>query len=327
MSDETEVFWIDYYGTVSYSSMVALVVYDYSITIDREVENIWKKKFNLSSWIFIINRYATLFAASGIATFQMFPRTRLRLVSRSGCFFCIINNFYSCLGLWFSTIMASVILQTATLCFYIIRTWAIWGQHPLPPLVLTPLAISVITLNGLFNLAQTYEGISPLQSPYGGCILSPTISNELLNRDGTIQLCLSFILNILEATLFNVDSEAADIVVLIGPITWLTHVIVSRMILDLKTIDQITMASIPDLAGLSNRFSSIHFVGNIGAPLDTLSIREPSDNDMGESFEITTSVITVSAKQAIENPLSIGLLDERYDMMSSGSQTGLAIGA
>ncbi|KAI0785671.1 hypothetical protein C8Q75DRAFT_809263 [Abortiporus biennis] len=312
MSDETEVFWIDYYGTVSYSSMVALVVYDYSITIDREVENIWKKKFNLSSWIFIVNRYATLFAASGIAAFQMFPRTRL---------FSMLND----VNHYFDPLTG----------FYIIRTWAIWGQHPLPPLVLTPLAISVITLNGPRHMKAfppfIQDAASAISITFSFFVLCGTLVKTLSLKRAAKQANLkSSLVSLLirdEATLFNVDSEAADIVVLIGPITWLTHVIVSRMILDLKTIDQITMASIPDLAGLSNRFSSIHFVGNIGAPLDTLSIREPSDNDMGESFEITTSFVAVSAKQAIENPLSIGLFDERYDIMSSGSQTGLAIGA
>ena len=39
---------------------VALYVYDCLVTMDQEVNNIWLKKWTLSTWIYALNRYAAL---------------------------------------------------------------------------------------------------------------------------------------------------------------------------------------------------------------------------------------------------------------------------
>ncbi|KAI0781921.1 hypothetical protein C8Q75DRAFT_812066 [Abortiporus biennis] len=256
MSDETaeivNSFWVAFFGTASYVSMAALAVYDYCITFDQELQYIWKKKtFNLSSAIFIVNRYATLMVVLGTAALELFPRT--------------LQDAFSALG---------GVLSFLVLCSTLAKTLAL-------------------------KTAANQAGIK-------GTLIT------LLIRDGTLYLCLTFVLNILEAILFNIHSQAPGIEVILGPVDWLRPIILSRMILDLKSIDQVSMASLPDIR--SSRFSSINFVGNIGGPLNTLPVNE---NDSTDEDQLVTSsgatVPRISAKQIIEDPLSIGLFDEKYD--------------
>ncbi|KAI0782177.1 hypothetical protein C8Q75DRAFT_533511 [Abortiporus biennis] len=136
----------------------------------------------------------------------------------------------------------------------------------------------------------------------------------LLIRDGTLYLSLTIILDILETVLFNVESRVAGIVVILGPVSWLRPIIVSRMILDLKSIDRISTSSLPEQH--TSRFSSIMFVGNIGAPLNMTPINEIVE-DEPEETEISGATITpVTLKQLSEDPLSIGLFDEQYERSS-----------
>ncbi len=40
-----------------YISMIALVAYDYIITIPQEITAVWKRKFSIATLLFVINRY------------------------------------------------------------------------------------------------------------------------------------------------------------------------------------------------------------------------------------------------------------------------------
>ncbi|KAL4251468.1 hypothetical protein ABKN59_005712 [Abortiporus biennis] len=302
MSNESteivEGFWVDFFGTASYVSMAALALYDYCITFDEEVEQVWKRRCNLSSIVFVINRYSNLYAVFAIIAFELFARTHFRLV---------------CVWMFFSASVFFSVSQLAILTFVVIRTWAIWGRHFLPLVMLTPLALGVTALDAVNNLAHIYEGFSPMQSPYGGCLLIPSISNNgtfrckaqyrsihnrflalcgtlaktlmlkraasqagierslasLFIRDGAISLCATFILNVLQVVGYLTQSKEhmAGIWVLSGPSTWFMPIIISRMLLDLKTIDQVCTASLQN--GSSSEVSSVGFIGNIGAPLDS----------------------------------------------------------
>ncbi|THG99114.1 hypothetical protein EW026_g3159 [Hermanssonia centrifuga] len=44
------------------ASMFALTVYEYIITLQREVTWIWLRKWTLATWIFLANRYLTIAA-------------------------------------------------------------------------------------------------------------------------------------------------------------------------------------------------------------------------------------------------------------------------
>ncbi|KAF7800342.1 hypothetical protein EIP86_011592 [Pleurotus ostreatoroseus] len=39
------------------TGLVALVAFDYVITIDQEVNMVWKKKWTAATWLFMTNRY------------------------------------------------------------------------------------------------------------------------------------------------------------------------------------------------------------------------------------------------------------------------------
>lgn len=46
--------------------MSVLCVHDYFLTLPREVAYIWQRKLSIASWLFLVNRYATLyFSVSG----------------------------------------------------------------------------------------------------------------------------------------------------------------------------------------------------------------------------------------------------------------------
>ncbi|KAI0783789.1 hypothetical protein C8Q75DRAFT_736617 [Abortiporus biennis] len=306
-----EGFWVDFFHAASYFSVVALAVYDCCITFDREVEHIWKRRSNVSTVIFVVVRYANLYNLIGNTALQFLPPTRSSILYHSNYEYHRLNEF-------------------SLLAFFVLRTWAIWGQHVLPILVLTPLGIGVIILNGVplhfghhMEVADATTALSITLSflvMCGTLVKTLTLKRAakragvkgtlitLLIRDGTTYLCLTFILSLLQAIAVNIQSRVAGIVVIVGPTNSLRPIIVSRMILDLKSMDRVSMASLSHLH--SSRFSSVHFVGNIGAPLNTTLMGQPEGEDVFTNSDGT--VTFVSAKQVIENPLSIGLLDGYY---------------
>ncbi|KAL4245144.1 hypothetical protein ABKN59_010519 [Abortiporus biennis] len=129
--------------------------------------------------------------------------------------------------------------------------------------------------------------------------LEIAITFALLIRDGTLYLCVTFVLNILDACVVSTSPKTPDIEVLIGPGTWLCPILISRT--------------------HSSRFSSMHFVGNVGAPLNITSSYDYEGED-----GIPCDTPFVSARQVLENPLSIGLLDETYTNMERENVSGLA---
>ncbi|KAI0783813.1 hypothetical protein C8Q75DRAFT_782211 [Abortiporus biennis] len=272
---------------------------------DQEVEKIWKRRFNLSSAIFVAVRYTTLCAVLGNSALNLFPPTH--------------SASLSCIGLWLSASISASIADIFIAAFFVARTWAIWGRHPFPLLVLIPLVLSGIIIDAVFNFAITY----------GGCILVSNLPIDVQNSDIGSALAITFSFLILCGTLTKTLKlkRAADQAQLKGNLVSLLirdgmvlattafsngisltcrfrHILLSRMILDLKSIDQISMASLQYMT--SSQFSSIHFIGNIGAPLDILI--EDEANISGAAIDTTRS----SVKQLLEDPLSIGLLDEQY---------------
>ncbi|KAI0783802.1 hypothetical protein C8Q75DRAFT_810593 [Abortiporus biennis] len=273
-TDIIQGFWADFYGTASYVSMAALAIYDHCITFDREVQHIWSRRFNLSSAIFIVNRYLNLLGILALTSIQLFSRT-----PSSG-------RRHSCLGLWYFVSIALIFQDIADLSFFVVRTWAIWGRHLLPLLVLAPFGLSVAALNSLDNFETKYGGLYPLQSPYGGCLLISTVPDNLSRR--------------------------------------FSPIIISRMILDLKSIHQVsTSGSLSDLQ--SSQISSIRFIGSIGAPLnDTTVMTENEDEDEATNPDTATTRL-VSIKQIIEDPLSIGLFDEKYNSATERGSAAVSI--
>ncbi|KAI0783790.1 hypothetical protein C8Q75DRAFT_736618 [Abortiporus biennis] len=313
-SDDVEMLWGIYFNAISYTSMAAFALHEYCLTFDREVEHIWKKRHNLLSIIFVVNRYTVLIGALG-ATFSQF----------------VLYTRLSCLGLIFTVSGSIICSEAALISFFVIRTWAIWGRHPLPLLVLTPLGLGVIVLDALLNFSLGFRGISNLQSPYGGCIIVPTFSGDLGNnslrfisavqdaaaslsitfsflvltgtlaktlvlkraadrvgikgnlislliRDGSVYLCLTLIVDILQPVLFNIGGKDTSLSIIAGPVTWFRPIVISRMILDLKNINKIPSASHPSWS--TAQMSTVQFMGNVGAPLDTYLMNDEDEDNI-----------------------------------------------
>ncbi|KAL4243607.1 hypothetical protein ABKN59_011881 [Abortiporus biennis] len=218
----------------------------------------------------------------------------------------------------------SLLVDITVNSFFAIRTWAIWGWHFFPLLLLSTLALYPIVLSGVTSFAITYEGISPLQMPYGGCKLSASISDDVQDRRMNIftqpSQPPSNLMYLMPITLFlNEGNRVVGLVVIVGPSTWLVSIVLSCMILDLKVIDQVTMASLPEIYG--SCFNSINFIGNIGCPLDMSPMGEIGE-DEAETSRVA-SISQISVKQIVEDPLSIDLLDDEYYGDSNGERCNL----
>ncbi len=56
------------FAHIVYCAMLVLVIYDYAITLYREVTWIWLRKWTFATWIFLANRYLTITAVLFVAT-------------------------------------------------------------------------------------------------------------------------------------------------------------------------------------------------------------------------------------------------------------------
>ncbi|KAH9941687.1 uncharacterized protein BXZ73DRAFT_41766, partial [Epithele typhae] len=50
-----------------------LITYDYFLTLDREIQYIWRRKFTSASAIYIVTRYSSL-ASNIVISLNLFPR-------------------------------------------------------------------------------------------------------------------------------------------------------------------------------------------------------------------------------------------------------------
>ncbi|KAL4245467.1 hypothetical protein ABKN59_007976 [Abortiporus biennis] len=361
-SDDVEMLWGIYFNAISYTSMAAFALHEYCLTFDREVEHIWKKRHNLLSIIFVVNRYTVLIGALG-ATFSQFV-LYTRLVSVTMLIKMKTNMLIRhacrgrCLGLIFTVSGSIICSEAALISFFVIRTWAIWGRHPLPLLVLTPLGLGVIVLDALLNFSLGFRGISNLQSPYGGCIIVPTFSGDLGNkrtryivdfqdaaaslsitfsflvltgtlaktlvlkraadrvgikgnlislliRDGSVYLCLTLIVDILQPVLFNIGGKDTSLSIIAGPVTWFRPIVISRMILDLKNINKIPSASHPSWSTAQMIRAKLDSLMNMHEPARTHGLLRAVS-----SYAITmNNEAGYSSKNAMTTTVSLGCVD------------------
>jgi len=144
---------------------VALLVFDTIITIPEEVEFIWRRKFNLSSYIFLVNRYLP-YADGSLLLFNLFSPDPSSLA-------CSITfptkvGLLS-LGIW----IAEFVL--------VLRTYAIWENKKAIAFIL--LAYLLITLGiSTYLLYLNMKNIgyihSPSPSAFPGCFLTGGTTNQ-----------------------------------------------------------------------------------------------------------------------------------------------------
>ena len=65
--------------------------YEYLLTLDQEISHIWAKKWALSIWIFVINRYTALFSV----TFALLPATSYKVrIADTALVFTTYNHMF-----------------------------------------------------------------------------------------------------------------------------------------------------------------------------------------------------------------------------------------
>ncbi|KAI0786250.1 hypothetical protein C8Q75DRAFT_772935 [Abortiporus biennis] len=133
-------------------SSITLLLYDIALTFDQEVEYIWKRKFNLASYVFILNRYlGALGACMGILVNSVLHGSDIN---------CIVAN-----DVW---LIMNVLTLITTYVFFIIRIWAIWNWFTL--IMLIPPAISCFAaFTGLLAMTRFSFVTEDAIMIYGGC--------------------------------------------------------------------------------------------------------------------------------------------------------------
>ncbi|KAI0783785.1 hypothetical protein C8Q75DRAFT_421111 [Abortiporus biennis] len=79
------LYWIIQYQAMARVSAWVLAVYEHIITFDREVQQIWSRKFNLASILFIINRYSFLISVQCFPVLYLFADDPKVSFSASKC--------------------------------------------------------------------------------------------------------------------------------------------------------------------------------------------------------------------------------------------------
>jgi len=148
-----------------YLAIATLYVYDCAITIDAEVEHIWRRKLNWGTVLFIVNRYTSLLAIV-LQIFQiLFPYSLMTCK--------VTGNFVGALNIVSFSVLP---------IFSCMRVWALShhlsSQRYLSTFVFL-LGCVPVAANLYYNIFFEYA-ISPLPMPYGGCSPQSTLSNRTL---------------------------------------------------------------------------------------------------------------------------------------------------
>ncbi|KAF9048869.1 hypothetical protein BJ165DRAFT_1526278 [Panaeolus papilionaceus] len=148
---------VKYTRIVSYvnAGTIAIIVYDYLQTLDREIRTIWSQKWNYTKFLFILTRYSTLLEAF-VVTYQL---------SVPGEWYSDCSTAFKA-NAWLFVLGLGVGEMIMT-----IRTWAIWGKNRVLmwclPMFYLAVWVSGFAVTGIF--LQTLEfGPNP-RTPYVGC--------------------------------------------------------------------------------------------------------------------------------------------------------------
>ncbi|KAI0781823.1 hypothetical protein C8Q75DRAFT_812197 [Abortiporus biennis] len=279
----------------TYIIPATIMIYEYLVTFDREVADIWKRRRFIPACFFIISRYGGfLYVASQCMKVWCVESETIPPVCNVGEW----NILALIIG-----ILELIIIINAT-AFSCLRIWAILGRRYrhllwLAPLALFPVVVSVLQIVGLTGvwwivmyplacpiallvwdivvLVSTLSQTLSIRRQLRGKAESPTIV-VMLVRDGSWYFLMTAI------------SQAITFPVLDG----------NQMfyIVDTNT----TLASANGMM-TSVRFRSIRAIGNIGAPFSMATNGTYVDDE-----ELEQQLIQVGEHQYLENPLSIGLV-------------------
>ncbi|KAI0783725.1 hypothetical protein C8Q75DRAFT_736568 [Abortiporus biennis] len=202
-------------------------------------------------------------------------------------------------NLWLA---ASALVQLVKTAFFLIRTWAIWGHHWLPVAILLPLGTAVMSMNivanGNMKLVQI-QSPSTLMKTLGIHRLAKQAGinaklTTLLIRDGSIFAGVILIFNVIIIVFLFLDRNGSNVLGSAQPM--IGSILLSRLVLNLRSLE---------VADNSSQTSTLQFAGNIGAPLQF------SSNNSARADEDDLPAARVSTRQISNNPLTIGLFEDR----------------
>ncbi|KAJ3789805.1 hypothetical protein GGU10DRAFT_26054 [Lentinula aff. detonsa] len=107
---------------------IALIWYDYALTFPMEVEYLWTTKFRLSTFLYILCRYALL-------------ANTLYLVDIAGKLTENCNTWYQFIG------ALSVLGRAAVIVVFTGRTWAVWGKNRIVLVYMSILGATCVALD------------------------------------------------------------------------------------------------------------------------------------------------------------------------------------
>jgi len=204
-----------------YIASLAVLLYDILITNDREIASIWKRKFSIVAFLFFNMRYATLLCQVAFMVNGVQPGAYLPCKAASFI-------FYS------TTIWA----RTAFACFGAFRTWAIWGRHWIPLVLILPISLLPVALD-LYQVTRLHTFAVPGSPPLSGCNISVSLPIETQIRFGTIT---------------RASAIASDVLIL--AVTWIKTWSIHR---DLKLANINSGKLNVSLSGLLLRDGTIYF--------------------------------------------------------------------
>ncbi|CAL1714727.1 unnamed protein product [Somion occarium] len=321
-------------GSVLIASSV-LVAFDIVLTFSREVECIWKRKWNAVTLLYIVNRYGALFDLMVGAIFTLY----------------VAKTVASCKAIDYSTFFFDILVLSGIAAFTCLRVWATCDRKWLPLIVVFLLSFFVPAAN-IYAFSTPAQWIVVPSGPVAGCFdITPPLPvlsmlpfivrgiaiasdalvllltllktlqlvkegrrlqvktklSSLLIRNGVVQfgalLALNVLTIILDVLSIATDQTSASEFVYLN--NAVASILISRFLLDLRLV------YLSDGRGTESdqpEMSSVHFatavLGNIGAPVEYTSWLSGSDHDResegGNSIVYTNDPLATALSDTVE---------------------------
>ncbi|KAJ3488290.1 hypothetical protein NLI96_g2956 [Meripilus lineatus] len=295
---QDQVFFAENLTIDNFIAEAALFTYEYLITFDQEVERIWRRKFSGASVIFLVNRYSNCLRIASYILANFGPQGRTHGERDFG------NSFTPSCEIFHNLWSATAVINTFVVCaFLTLRMWAIWGRSWwalvafLTLTIVSPAMELHTTISLAFAFTASLWRVSmEVSHSIGGFPIDRCISVPYSASTPSMRYC----------NMFGWYGVWSDL-----PLASITHIlspiqpgfkpftdISAIFILNLRELELCTVASIKGTMSQIEFSSTI--AGNIGAPL---SFEIPQDVE-----ESSPPKVRVTAQQAIEDPLTAGIL-------------------
>ncbi|TCD64590.1 hypothetical protein EIP91_003886 [Steccherinum ochraceum] len=233
---------------------LCLVAYDTLLTLSREVECIWKRKFSMVTALFVLQRWVLVLDGM----LNNLPATHL--------WECAYHPSIMCKTQLIVDAVFIVLTFLGTGAFSTCRIWAIWG-HALGPTLIVALTSAVVPA---INLMNSRSG-----TVYFGIALVLNIATLILDL---IQPLRNNITTLTNASLVSHPSVGANLL--------------ARFMLDLRSVNEQGSSKPRTMSSINFNIQSLS--ENIGAPLgieDSTWVTGPADdvaNERDKQYEEAT---------------------------------------